>query len=79
MTMTIYSQISLRVQRCEDGISRLVHECIAHGELTAGETRQLRLIISELIALNRDIAEQKAELGRLTAAIQRLAPSGILH
>ncbi len=77
--MTIYSQISVRVKRCEDDISRLVHACIAHGELSEGETRQLRLVTSELLALNRDIADQKAELGRLTLAIQRLVPGRILH
>lgn len=77
--MTVHSPLSDRVKRCEDDLSRLVHECLAHGELTEGETRELRRVTNELLMLNRDISKQKAELARLSQAIRRLVPGPTLH
>ncbi len=58
--MTTYIQLMAYLEHCEDELARLIGNCIAHGALTADETRKLRIVAGELKALDCDIGEQVA-------------------
>lgn len=63
---------------CEDEFARLVGISIAHGHLTAEETRKLRVVARELLSLDCDIGAPAAMPGDTTCRASAW-PSSTVH
>jgi hypothetical protein len=77
--MTRDTLLAAHLQRCEQTLARLILACIDNGALTPRETRELRSVSGELMALGCEIDERRATLADLPGWSRDLGRASTRH